>query len=402
MKKNIIYIFALLVSSVLFFTACDDPYADQVVADPTINEQGPIQDANFVFALKTGVNPIVIDVNELDDTLALYNCTTIPTLIDTAATVSYTLQISNMSDFSSYATIKTIFSGKVNSDLKIPYKDLNDSLLVYNDAVAEQTVYTRVVAVISNSGLQAAVKTAVVTLKATPYKSPLQSYTINKPRPYYIIGMADGAWNNSVAGLGVSIFPMTVVEGDHFNADGDGKFTFTGYFTTSRGFKLIRNVGNWDEQWGAQSNNDITKPVRNDGGSGDFRVPADGYYTISLNSVEHTLTIVASSATPTSYTQIGLIGGFNGWGSDIVMTPCETSNNHNWYTTVTFTGNDQGKFRANGGWDINWGSAGSSDGNPLYMFTGIGGQGGKNIGVKAGTFVVIFNDIDGGYWFIEK
>lgn len=395
MKKNIIYIFALLVSSVLFFTACDDPYADQVVADPTINEQGPIQDSNFVFTLKTGINPLVIDKNELGDTLAIYKCTAIPTIIDTAATVSYSFQLSNKSDFSTYVPIKTIFKGGVNDDLKIPIKDLNDSLLVFNDVLAEQTVYIRVVALISNSGLQVAYKSKALTLKATPFKK-------DKPHPYFIIGMADGTWNNSVAGLGVSIFPMTVVDLENFDAEGNGKFTFTGYFTTTRGFKLIRNVGKWDEQWGAQSNNDITKPVRNDGGSSDFRVPADGYYTISLNSIQHTLSIDHASINPTSYTQIGLIGGFNGWGSDIVMTPCETANNHNWYTTVTFTGNDQGKFRANGDWSTNWGSPGTFDGNPDYMYTAKGIQGGKNIGVKAGTFVVIFNDIDGGYWFIQK
>jgi hypothetical protein len=36
------------------------------------------------------------------------------------------------------------------------------------------------------------------------------------------------------------------------------------------------------------------------------------------------------------------------------------------------------------------------------MFTGIGKKEGKNIGVKAGTYVVLFNDIDGGYWFFKQ
>jgi len=82
-------------------------------------------------------------------------------------------------------------------------------------------------------------------------------YTAVTPRPYYIIGMANGGWNNSVSGLGVSIYPMSVVPGDKYNLAGDGEFTFTGYFWASRGFKLIRDLGNWDEQWGGQ-NNDIT------------------------------------------------------------------------------------------------------------------------------------------------
>ena len=113
--------------------------------------------------------------------------------------------------------------------------------------------------------------------------------------------------------------------------------------------------------------------------------------------------MAASAITPTSYAKIGLIGGFNGWGGDIVMSPWEASNNHNWYATVTFTGDDQGKFRANGGWDINWGTpSDTAEGDPLYMFTGIGKNKGKNIGVKAGTYTVLFNDIDGGYWFFKQ
>lgn len=143
--------------------------------------------------------------------------------------------------------------------------------------------------------------------------------------------------------------------------------------------------------------------MHNDGGSSDIKVEADGYYTITLNSVENTLTMVPATVTPASYTQIGLIGGFNGWGGDIVMSPCEASNNHNWYATVTFTGDDQGKFRANGGWDMNWGTPSqTADGDPLFGFTGIGTQNGKNIGVKAGTYTVLFNDIDGGYWFFKQ
>jgi hypothetical protein len=121
--------------------------------------------------------------------------------------------------------------------------------LAYNNAVAEQTLYARVLAVINSGGLQTAVTSSVLSFKATPYKNPLKSYTEFTPRPYFIVGMANGAWNNSAAGLGVSIYPMTVVPGEYFNAAGDGMFTYTGYFWASRGFKLIRDLGNWDEQW---------------------------------------------------------------------------------------------------------------------------------------------------------
>lgn len=401
MKKLNLLISMVALGSLLL-TSCEDPYANQFVAEPGGYEQAAFQNTTFTVNLKTGVSPLAIAVTQLPNDFALLTCTAVPTPVDTNATISYELQFANNTNFTDYVVMPSTFSGVAGSDVKINYGKLNEQLLLWNNAVAEQTVYCRLVAFITNKGLKTALNSTPLTLKVTPYKNPLKPYEEVTPKPYFIIGMANGAWNNSVDGLGVSIYPMTVVPGQNFNAEGNGLFTFTGYFWKTRGFKLIRDIGSWDEQWGAQGN-DITKPLHNDGGSSDFKVPADGYYTITLNSVDNILKIEASSVTPTVYSQIGLIGGFNGWSSDVVMSPCETSNNHNWYTTVTFTNDDQGKFRANGGWETNWGTPSeTADGDPLYMFTGIGKANGKNIGVKQGTFVVLFNDITGGYWFFKK
>ena len=212
-------------------------------------------------------------------------------------------------------------------------------------------------------------------------------YTAVTPRPYYIIGLGDGKWSNSAAGVGVSIYPMSVVSGNKYNIDGDGEFTFTGYFSASKGFKLIRDFGNWDEQWGMTG----TAYIHNNGGSGNITVPADGYYTITLNSITNTLTVLPTLVTPTTYTQIGLIGAFNSWGADVVMTPAETTNNHVWYTTQTFTSDGGCKFRANGGWTTSWG------GNSFPV-----GMSGGDIPAKAGTYKVLFNDVDGSYYFIKQ
>jgi len=212
-------------------------------------------------------------------------------------------------------------------------------------------------------------------------------YTAVTPRPYYIIGLGDGKWSNSAAGVGVSIYPMSVVSGNKYNIDGDGEFTFTGYFSASKGFKLIRDFGNWDEQWGMTG----TAYIHNNGGSGNITVPADGYYTITLNSITNTLTVLPTLVTPTTYTQIGLIGAFNSWGADVVMTPAETTNNHVWYTTQTFTSDGGCKFRANGGWTTSWG------GNSFPV-----GMSGGDIPAKAGTYKVLFNDVDGCYYFIKQ
>jgi starch-binding outer membrane protein SusE/F len=126
-------------------------------------------------------------------------------------------------------------------------------------------------------------------------------------------------------------------------------------------------------------------------GGGNISVAADGYYTITLNSITNTLTIVSASAPTASYTSIGLIGGFNSWGSDVIMTPAQTTNNHIWYTTQTFATDGGCKFRADGAWTTSWGG----DSFPI-------GMSGGDIPAKAGTYKVLFNDIDGCFYFIKQ
>jgi len=192
--------------------------------------------------------------------------------------------------------------------------------------------------------------------------------------------MADGNWNNSIDGVGVSIYPLNVIEGDYYTVEGTGTFTFTGYFWASRGFKLIRDIGSWDEQWGIRDG----VYVHNDGGSSDIKVPVDGYYTITLDSENNTLSIEPSDALPIDYSEkgIGLIGEFTGWGTDIILSPSEDSNNHIWYTTYTFTNETMGKFREVNNWDINWGAS--------FFPIGIGKQNGDNIPIAAGTYTISF------------
>jgi hypothetical protein len=61
--------------------------------------------------------------------------------------------------------------------------------------------------------------------------------------------------------------------------------------------------------------------------------------------------------------------------------------------TVTSTGSV--KFRANGGWDVNWGAA-------VDLSTvnyGVGVSNGDNMTIAPGTYDVYFNDITGEFVF---
>ena len=222
----------------------------------------------------------------------------------------------------------------------------------------------------------------------------LKSYDqVSYIRPYYLIGLGDNSWNNSVLGIGSSLYPMSLVMGNVYNASGDGTFMYTGYFQASRPFKLIRDIGSMQEQWGENSG----VYVHNDPASGNITVPSDGYYTIILNSIANTLIIISSDVQPTAYNSLGLIGDINSWLSDITMVPAESVNNHVWYVHYTFNANSEAnggvKFRANGIWDVNWGCA--------QAYFGVGLLDGANIPYAAGTYTILLNDLDGTYYFFN-
>ena len=220
--------------------------------------------------------------------------------------------------------------------------------------------------------------------------NPFSAVTL---RPWFLIGDAigDGKWNNSTGGLGVSIYPLSVVTGNVYNITGDGQYTYTGYFQAGKGFKLIRDYStkSWTESWGMTG----TTLVHN--GGDNITVATDGYYTVSLNSITNTLTILPTTAPAASYASMGLIGDatVGGWSADVIMTPGQATNNHVWYTTTTLTSGGC-KFRANGGWTDNWGSSDFPVGLGVYGNS-------SNYPAKAGTYIVIFNDVDGCYYFIK-
>lgn len=389
MKKTIKYIFAFVIGSMIF-TSCEDPYANQTVAKPGSYDQLALQDTTGFVAVMKQASVTILPAN-LNDSLSLITCTSVPTLADTLAKVSYKLQLSNTADFASYHAIPFSFNGKSGSDLKVSYKDLNDTLFFMNSTSGQRDVYARVFAYGTKDGLKTLIRTITLKFQATPI--PLKAFTAVTPNLWYIIGLGDGKWNYSTDGIGASIFPLSVISGNAYSDAGDGTFTYTGYFKAANGFKIVSgkasDMGTWAVQWGS-SDGHLT-PVFKDAGSKNFFVPTDGYYTITLNSITNVLTIIPATVTPTTYATIGLIGAFNGWGGDVVMTPSQTSNNHTWYTTQTFATDGGCKFRADGAWTTSWGG----DTFPI-------GMSGGDIPAKAGTYKVLFNDIDGCFYFIKQ
>lgn len=80
------------------------------------------------------------------------------------------------------------------------------------------------------------------------------------------------------------------------------------------------------------------------GNDGGIAVPSDGLYWVNADLQKLTYQL-------TKITGIGMIGSFEGnnWASDFVTL--QTANYLVWTGTVTFSGNEEWKFRTNGSWD---------------------------------------------------
>lgn len=175
------------------------------------------------------------------------------------------------------------------------------------------------------------------------------TYTISSAFPYmYTPGPANGwSFNDN----------MLLSTTDYINYGGfvyvDGEFKLTGQ-------------ANWDPlNWGGDDNGNMVR------GGDNIKVDPSGLYyvTANINELKYTLTHI---------TTIGMIGGFNGWGGDVAMTP--ENDGKVWKGTLTLEEKSEWKFRCNNGWDVNLG--GSAD-NLV--------NGGDNLVSEAGTYEVTLN-----------
>lgn len=238
-----------------------------------------------------------------------------------------------------------------------------------------------------------------IELSVIPYYVELSDAL---PAPYYLLGscIGDGTWNEH--NLGLSVVPMALVEGSEYDKiTGKGEFVFTGYFPAGEGFKIIGTLGSWDVQWGNADSDGIDNPVHNDGGSKNFAVPASGWYTVTLNTVENKLDIKEKAEAPAAaFENMEVIGSFNDWADDgtIALTQSGGAASHIWYGDVSFAADGKCKFRTRSGESATWWGTIAED--PMYFPFATTGD--KDILYKAGNYTVVFNDLDKCYYFFEK
>ena len=201
--------------------------------------------------------------------------------------------------------------------------------------------------------------------KAGKYKLTINmmdySYTfeeVNYDPFIYFIGSTDG-WSSSDQKLALVDDAKGVYTGYVYIADPNG---------AGLQFKFQRVAGSWANEINAGAFATFGGAATNE--NGNIGVNAgEGVYYFDVNLSEGTITA-------TKVETMGIIGGFNSWGGDAVMTwnadeYCFEAKN----VGVTADG---WKFRINGGWDINLGgsldnlTAGGSDikvaGNTVKLY----------------------------------
>jgi hypothetical protein len=405
MKNIILYMFSLVLAGMVFFS-CEDQYADQEVADPTIYEQEALQDVDFQTSVKT--NPLAITEDNIDNTLEFISLTSVPDLVDSSATVEYKVTLSDDADFTTYSLVEVTL---VSDELNVDYKLLNDTLKALNSTLESHTAYARVLAYIVSDGTMALYTTENMPFDVTTYNyAPVAVNDtviaiMNQQLTYDVIAndsdlegdeltliSAEGASNGTVTISDSTILytPNTDYSGEdeltYTVSDGNSTSTATVFITITEQaeltqFWLVGSYNGWDNSDNAEFilsteesegqaegyvyltageiklvtdhswDNDHTY---GDDGSGNLTNPGnnitvaeDGYYLIQANLTNMTYLLVK--------TEWGVIGAAtpNGWDDETALE--YNSASATWKGFIHLTAAEM-KFRANHDWGYNYGS----------------------------------------------
>lgn len=201
--------------------------------------------------------------------------------------------------------------------------------------------------------------------KAGKYKLSINmmdySYTLEEVNydPFiYFIGATDG-WTNAEQKLALVDDAKGVYTGYLYCADPNG---------WGNQFKFQRVAGSWDNEINSSAFSTFSGAATSEGGNIGVNA-GEGVYYFDVNLSEGTITA-------TKVETMGIIGGFNNWAGDAVMT--WNAEEYCYEATNVGVTADGWKFRVNGEWDINLGgslnnlTAGGSDikvaGNTVKLY----------------------------------
>ncbi len=157
----------------------------------------------------------------------------------------------------------------------------------------------------------------------------------------------------------------------------DGNGNYLGFDWLDGEFKFKPNEGDWNDDMEYVEGTATSGTLTTDGGP-NCPDPGKGFYAIKVN-------MAAMSYELVPITSIGLIGTATpgGWDADTDMT--YDVDQKAWVITCDLTDGAM-KFRANDGWDYNWG------GTPEALT-----QGGADINVTAGNYTIVLKALCDGH-----
>ena len=180
--------------------------------------------------------------------------------------------------------------------------------------------------------------------KAGKYKLSINmmdySYTLEEVNydPFiYFIGATDG-WTNAEQKLALVDDAKGVYTGYLYCADPNG---------WGNQFKFQRVAGSWDNEINSGAFSTFSGAATSEGGNIGVNA-GEGVYYFDVNLSEGTIKA-------TKVEKMGIIGGFNNWDGDAVMT--WNAKEYCFEATNVGVTADGWKFRVNGGWDINLGGS---------------------------------------------
>lgn len=401
--KNKLLLGALMFGAASLFTACSDDND----SNPTL-----IKPTEFTVNTPAYINETV----KLENTESLQLTWSQPkyTVENAPINVTYEIQVSPTNTFTtSLAEAEADESGATVADYAIldetfmkcvadiPSSSFDKALVKLNKWSDEAQVpsaleaYVRVNAFIAEGTSKLnAIASNVIKLNIQPYYIELKDA---EPLMWYLVGndILDGAWGNNPC---VSSLPMMLSSAASYDKKtGAGEITYLNYMTTE-GWKIQPEDFNWDLGFmGDGANGAIWRNGAGD--AGNIWVDPAGYYlvTVNTNPAAPTCTIKKQDITPEVYGTVALAGGFNGW-TDTAMTPANKSGeNHVWAYVLTASEDTEVKFKIDGdaNWTTNWGCKAPNQ-TAGYIY-GTCTKGGDNIAVPAGTWYVVFNDIEGTF-----
>ncbi|MDD3787582.1 MAG: DUF5115 domain-containing protein [Petrimonas sp.] len=348
MKKTIIYLFSIMLA-VNLFTACDDPYADQFVAEPTVSEQVTLQSADgFTITLGSGLSSaVVLTTADVDAAKAIeaVKATATPQLAE-GATLKFVIEASDTKDFTKVVEIPSV---SANNAATVTASDLNTAIqTLFGKAPNARELYLRITTIVVDGNTMAKLPTATVLGPVTVTPAGMVIET-----EYYLIGDVNGWDINNLDAYKFSHSGKDVYEDPYFTILVNN---LNGYFKIVP--KSSRDAASWNGVLGnpVDGNTALTGDLIVDNAQA-MRVTEPGWVKVTLNMLEYTYTIeIIGEMNLTLYVP----GGYQGWDPAAAPTLYCQNFDFKYDGYVYFNAASEFKFTSQADWNgTNYGDGGS-------------------------------------------